>query len=210
MIGFDYTLDRIANIDGNGFIEESGINMVEWHPYTISQYFCDYNGQYAWIKVDELDETIPIVETDAMPKASQANSKVYYCYTGENVEKTGSNGQTYVVFEKDAIYRRVTVFYYIDIDYNRTYVYDEENGFLQVNSGMPITTFKPEVVYSNFEKVEGYTDESILGIVDIKSDIDAYIDRNPDFSSAFERHNILSEINTFLDLEHYKNNFFKL
>jgi hypothetical protein len=135
---------------------------------------------------------------------------VYYCYTGENVEKTGSNGQTYVVFEKDAIYRRVSVFYYIDIDYNRTYVYDEENGFLQVNSGMPITTFKPEVAYSNFEKVEGYTDESILGIVDIKSNIDAYIDRNPDFSSAFERHNILSEINTFLDLEHYKNNFFKL
>ena len=63
---------------------------------------------------------------------------------------------------------------------------------------------------SEFQDVNGFLDESVLGIQDIKMDVDAYIDRNKNNTASFERHNILGEVNTFDDLSNYRNNYFNL
>ena len=53
-----------------------------------------------------------------------------------------------------------------------------------------------------------FKDENLMGIEDIKKEININIERG--VSSAFERLHIMSEVKSFNDLLNYKNNYFKL
>ena len=97
-------------------------------------------------------------------------------------------------------------------------MYDETQGFYELENGRARVEYDTDSIFNTRDRDEyydyttpyPYADESILGITDMKAEVDANIERNPNGVSAFERHNILSEVNTFADLENYKNNFFKL
>ena len=70
--------------------------------------------------------------------------------------------------------------------------------------------FNSNQLLSEFQDVNGVSDESELGIQDITMDVDAYIERNNNNTASCERHNILGEVNTFDDLANYRNNYFNL
>lgn len=212
LIGFEYSIDRIINTNDDSSVKNTGIDFIEWHPYTISQYLGNYDGQYSWLEVNDTDDisSFARIDTDTMPKITQASVNVIYHYTGDTVTKKTTGGQDVYLFRKDHYYRKISLFYYIKIDYDKSFIYNGDEGFIELENGMAAVHYEPHMIYSTFQEIDGYVDESILGVTDIKAEVDGYIDRNPNGVSSFERHHILSEVNTFADLENYKNNFFKL
>lgn len=120
---------------------------------------------------------------------------------GKVIEGTGVK---YVdTFDMEMSIYRTTVdgvenkeFIYVDIDYN-TVKHKAEVSFTAEMA-------KKDTMYD----VEIFKKESNLGIQNIRYDLDGKIERGK--YAAFERHNILGEINTFEDLKNYRNNYFKL
>ena len=132
---------------------------------------------------------------------------------GKTVTKNviNENGkETVKVFETDKYYIKTSLFRYINIDYDKSYRYDNESGFSEIGKKMAVMRYNSNQLLSEFQDVNGFLDESVLGIQDIKMDVDAYIDRNKNNTASFERHNILGEVNTFDDLSNYRNNYFNL
>ena len=216
MIVFDYTVDKILETtnDGEVYDERSGVNFIEGHKYNTDDYFCNYDGQNCWLEVNVADyPNTAIVEIFEMPKLSQVSYNIIYHYMGKTVTKNviNENGkETVNVFETNKYYIKTSLFRYINIDYDKSYRYDNESGFSEIGKKMAVMRYNSNQLLSEFQDVNGFLDESVLGIQDIKMDVDAYIDRNKNNTASFERHNILGEVNTFDDLSNYRNNYFNL
>jgi hypothetical protein len=99
-------------------------------------------------------------------------------------------------------------FDYIDIDYTKTYVKDGDKFTTDYDVKSQITYPISRESNDPSQNIPVFSDESLLGISSFNVDVDVQIDRGG--ASAFERHHILSEINTFEDLLNYKNNMFNL
>lgn len=108
------------------------------------------------------------------------------------------------------MYTACPEFAYIDIDYETTYHWsDEIGGFLADNAVLSRMSYLGDYVKKDsFQNVDYFFDEGLAGVSDVKPNINGYIERGK--YAAFERHNILGEVNTFQDLLNYKNNLFKL
>ena len=216
MMVFDYTVDKILETtnDGEVYDERSGVNFIEGHKYNTDDYFCNYDGQNCWLEVNVADyPNTAIVEIFEMPKLSQVSYNIIYHYMGKTVTKNviNENGkETVKVFETNKYYIKTSLFRYINIDYDKSYRYDNESGFSEIGKKMAVMRYNSNQLLSEFQDVNGFLDESVLGIQDIKMDVDAYIDRNKNNTASFERHNILGEVNTFDDLSNYRNNYFNL
>ena len=103
----------------------------------------------------------------------------------------------------------------IDFSTNTTIIYSNDLDYAPIK-----TIFSKAISYSNqlFSKNENnntfnivnspiYKEEYKLGIsTPIKKDVNVYIDRG--INAAFERHLIFGEINTYQDMENYKNDYF--
>ena len=94
------------------------------------------------------------------------------------------------VFEANKYYMKTSLFRYINIDYNTSYKYDEVSGFSEIGKKMAVMRFNSNQLLSEFQDVNGVSDESELGIQDITMDVDAYIERNNNNTASCERHNI--------------------
>lgn len=216
MIVFDYTIDKILETtnDGKVYDDKSGVNFIEGHKYKIDDCFCNYDGQNCWLEVNLTDyPNIPIVDVLEMPKLSQVSYNIIYHYIGNTVTKNAitENGEVVVnVFETNKYYMKTSLFRYINIDYNESYKYDEVSGFSEIGKKMAVMYFNSNQLTSEFQDVNGFSDESSLGIQDITMDVDAYIDRDNNNTASCERHSILGEVNTFDDLTNYRNNYFNL
>lgn len=216
MMVFDYTIDKILETtnDGKVYDDKSGVNFIEGHKYKIDDCFCKYDGQNCWIEVNLTDHpNIPIVDVLEMPKLSQVSYNIIYHYIGNTVTKsaiTGNGEVTVNVFETNKYYMKTSLFRYINIDYNKSYKYDEVSGFSEIGKKLAVMYFNSNQLVSEFQDVNGFSDESSLGIQDITMNVDAYIDRNNNNTASCERHSILGEVNTFDDLTNYRNNYFNL
>lgn len=104
---------------------------------------------------------------------------------------------------------RTRVFKYIDIKYNDVSSLNEneslENGIESIILSNVKYKNKEKIEYNNFPIIKN---ESTIGMEDVTKDINIYVERGA--SALFERMNILSEINTFQDLNNYRNNMFEL
>ena len=212
LITFDYTIDKIMNVNGDtkAYETASGVNFKESHKYSNDEYICNYEGMYCWIEVTDTETTeYPIVNISAMPDITLCSASIVYHYLGDTISRK-TDTTTVSVFVQGHYYRKTSVFNYVNIDFERTYQYTKESGVTVVGNNVAQVDYKNNQLYGEFQNVEGFADDSIIGIQDFTKDIDAYIDRNGNASASFERHNILSEVNTFQDLENYKNNYFNL
>ena len=214
VIIFDYAIDKLLEVTDEGKIydNKSGVNFIECHKYNVDECFCNYDGNHCWLEVNLYDHpNTSVVDISEIPKLSQASSNVIYHYTGETIRKNTVDGKdTINVYEKGKYYIKTSLFNYINIDYDKAYKYDENNGFSEIGRGTAVTYFNSNQLISEFQDVNGFFDESALGIQDITTDVDAYIDRSNNNTASLERLNILGEINTFADLVNYKNNYFNL
>ena len=104
-----------------------------------------------------------------------------------------------------------------------TYFYiptGDTQGDTNMNEDLVKENRKPKFATVNYiAKKEKYSDEDLakinsfikispIGTQNIKTNIDANIDRGS--SALFERLNILGEVKSMRDLENYKNNFFDI
>lgn len=113
-------------------------------------------------------------------------------YIKESIHKTETEDSVIFDYEIDTI------------KYVETWTKDY-NGVYRFESNLANYTTNIENIYKNPVFIR---DESMIGVHDMKENIDAEIDRGR--SAAFERHTILGEVNTMQDLENYRNNYFGL
>lgn len=103
----------------------------------------------------------------------------------------------------------------VDFESNYNIVYNEDLDFAPIKTIFSTATSSVNELFSknyindtyNVINAPLYKEEYMLGIsTPIKRDINVYIDRG--INAAFERHLILSEINTYQDMQNYKNDYF--
>lgn len=116
----------------------------------------------------------------------------------ENVEIDGKGGLT---------------FKYIDIKFNQSEIVMESNKDITFLSDNPLyanVVVDKDMIKSSdtFNYAPIYKDESLLGVLNVNSDINIEMSRG--ISAAFERHQILGEIKTFQDLQNFRNNYFEI
>lgn len=100
-------------------------------------------------------------------------------------------------------------FYYVEIG-NSLVMTSGKNDMVvgrTINPSVAEITHK-QVVSDVFYDVPIFKNESILSVENMKNNINSNIDRG--ISASFEKHNALGEICTFSDLEHYRNDYFKI
>jgi hypothetical protein len=214
MVVFDYFIDKSMDSyqkDNIEYDDYTGVRYTESYLYTIDTMYCNYSGQYCWLEVSPVDNA---PELDAVPDPSTVEYGFTFKYVGGSVspQDYGYSGEHsgIMVFRTNAYYRKESCFNFVNIDKDNTYVYTIESGVTHNSDNYAHCEYYGNMLADTFTDIPGYIDESIGGITDIDEDIDVNIQRNPRGIAAFERHYILSEINTFQDLLHYKNNFFKL
>ena len=211
VIEFDYTIDRI--IDTNGTIDPlSGVHFVEQHPYSIDEFFCNYDGQYCWyeIKNPTAEEISSATTVRELPRWADAKFGDIYCYIGNTMAYSATTGELVSAYTSGTYYKRMSKFYYMNIDYNKSMTYRTDSGYSYDGDKLVAVDYHTNQLYNEMQNIVGYRDESALGFSDTDKDIDGRINRNENNTAAFERHNLLCEVNTFADLENYKNNYFKL
>lgn len=126
------------------------------------------------------------------------------CYNGV---KYTDEYMASVISEYRTIYDNETNYEFIDINYASNIEENEENGLNVITSEIDL----PDGSECNddFITSECINENDIVGIIDEAFDFsDLYVDRGR--YAAFERHNILGEVNTMDDLEKYRNDFFNL
>lgn len=71
-----------------------------------------------------------------------------------------------------------------------------------------ITYTEEQVINDMFFNVGTYKEDALIGVHNLKNNINAKVERGK--ASSFEKHNALGEICTMQDLEHYRNDFFRI
>lgn len=103
----------------------------------------------------------------------------------------------------------------VDFDSNYSIIYNEDLDFAPIKTIFSNAISDVNSLFSknyindthNIINIPLYKEEYLMGIsTPIKRDVNVYIDRG--INAAFERHLILSEINTFQDMENYRNDYF--
>ena len=93
--------------------------------------------------------------------------------------------------------------YKIALSVHRYFEMDNINSSMYSN-----IDYVPTREEDNFINTSIFKEEALEEIDDIIKDIDVNIERST--AAAYERHSILGEVNTFEDLQNYRNNFFNL
>ena len=192
-VQFDYYHGAGIN-DGGSRIENTGIHHVETYPMSLDDYYCNYSGEsnvatYSWAEYDGTDSS---EEVDSLGICTKDDLG--------RIVRFKDDGKLYIC---------QAVFKYASIDYSRTCSFSEESGITYDNGVISYTDYSHEQVETdNFRGMQAFHDNGMNGIVGINEDIDVNIKRGT--SSALERHNILSEVNTLDDLVNYRNNYFSL
>lgn len=102
-------------------------------------------------------------------------------------------------------------FEYVDIDfgYASSIIENEKLDNGQESVILSDIQYRVEdIIRDKLNEFNIIKNEATIGLEDVSKNIDGYVDRGA--SAAFERMNILSEINTFQDLNNYRNNLFEL
>lgn len=193
----------------------TGLICKEVFNATFKEYLCLASGEE-----DKFDRVMLIdvsegenfdendVSAECLTEANMTDFNIESNY-GRICKFTGEDTENFI---KNNLYLCVGVFRYIDIDYDNPIevisnddLYTLSNEMISKNEITYNTeTMKTDVRPNTF----GFKDDSLIGVQNMKEDIDVYIERGT--SSALETHQILSEVNTFDDLENYRNDFFKL
>lgn len=192
---FEYYMDAIlegekCNIVKGDEDNPSGIRYVEQCGFMKEKFYADMD-----VKCNFPKKCISFVpeDSDSLPKfkdygdVSGKESGFEFKYTGTDDDENGlENGKFYrIVYE---------------IDYIKIY---RDGEIANVSYDMAIT------VKDHYQEgIPFYKDESLIKIHDVNKNINVDIKRGT--SSAFERHNILGEVNTMQDLENYRNGFFNI
>lgn len=210
VICFKYSIGN--KLDENLDIIKYGVKYVEYRKFSIDYFYCNYEGYYAWKKLTNeeilnLDDE-EVIEISTMPQISKKNYGKIYKYIGEDVMLENTN-ESIVKYKKNTYYTCTSIFKYVNINYDET-LFLTDDSFIANNSNIANCTYIASETDVKLRNVPLFYDESEIGIIDKQENVDVSIDRGTNNTSSFERHNILSEINTFDDLENYRNNFFKL
>ena len=137
--------------------------------------------------------------------SSSGGVKYEETYQFENIRKVLENDTIYLV--SDITYK------YIDVKYDdvKVTVYSEDfNLYRDTNIGN-VTEFNVADVWTREGAINTplFKEEYLMGAA-IDSDIDLDIEIDRGNAAAFERHLILTECNTYSDIENYRNNLFNL
>lgn len=143
-----------------------------------------------------------IVEADEEKSIREGSgitfSEVYACK--KDTLKANYNGKKDIIFT------------YLSVDYDKTYKYNSDDNKMEemefVRSEYSYT--KGEEYVETFMNADIFFNEAMLGIIDSQNSINVDIERNGADTSSYESHSILSEVNTFEDLQNYRNNFFNI
>lgn len=91
----------------------------------------------------------------------------------------------------------------LNVDGNMDMEKSGNNGLLST-----VTIREAQIKSDDFADVKTCKDDSTLGLQDATKEIDATIERGG--SASFEKHNALGEVFSLQDLEHYRNDYFKI
>jgi hypothetical protein len=194
LIEFNYVIDKKVDDDGNS-IEGTGIIYKEIYQYFISEYLCpcsDVYTEFRWVEYDdEVDDSTLYSNGVVLETPSKSINGKIAAYGGK-------------------YYQCQAVFNYVNIIYTNTYSFDADNSeFVTDNGVVAYIEYSDEQANDDdFQDVYSFFDETRIGIANITNDISVNVTRSE--SAAFERHNILGEVNTFSDLENYRNGLFSL
>lgn len=111
------------------------------------------------------------------------------------------------------------ILYFDKIDFDSKYItiYDQSLDFAPKKAILSDIEYTSDELFINNEINDSYNiinsklfkEEFKLGITfPLKSEVNVYVDRG--INAAFEKHLILGEINTYQDMENYRNNYFNL
>ena len=173
-------------------IERSGIKYEDTFPFIITNMNINYypesgNPEMVEVIFEGDENTIHIEET-----------------IGKNKENIGK----YFRKEDGKVYRLLYKYPFISIAYE-----DSLNGNIEKN-GKNVILSKMTIYDENSKKEQEninlpfLPNSNLIGVEDLYDNIMVEVDRGS--SSAFERINILTEVNSIEDLENYRNNFFKI
>lgn len=212
-VKFNYRIGAIMSNsneeDTFNIIEDSGVKYSE--SYTFNRYSGFYNYKVSdsiLIKYGTIHE-LQLIDYEL----GLSDDIDVIPMWAENQKKEENIGCTYQVFEDGYIVVKqlMSKYNYINIDYDSKKV-EIENEYID---GKKENVLLSEIEYGgititddNFIYSDIYKNPLTIGLEEKKEDIDINIERGK--SSLFERFHILSEVNTFQDLETYRNNLFKL
>lgn len=191
-----------------------GIKHTEMYKYDIKELSAPVKGacaEYIWTVVHDTD-VIPDMIVSAMTEATSDLYKKVYKYEGDDdFEFTVFDNETQerVPLTAGMTYICYPLFQYIDVDYSMTYTYDSEFGYLSDDGVVSHIEYDGILVENDaFQETPIFTTDYLMGFCDVKEKLNINVERGT--SSATERHMALSEVNTYQDLEEYKNDMFKL
>lgn len=202
-IKFEY-YDGVQIDDNGDIIPSTGVFHSEVYHFTRDAYLCpvsDANAPYEWMEVEDYPESgITDATVSTMPDPIKGYYNKLYRFVGDSTKE----------FKYNSVYICYPEFLFFNIDYENTYIFNEEQSAFTQNTGRvsSITYYGEQVKDDDFQVVSAFTSDCMIGVGDVDTEINANIERG--IVAAYERHHILSEINTFQDLENYKNNYFKL
>lgn len=149
-------------------------------------------NQLGWVVVDEDDVDVDIEDLPSKPDDDKL--------------KVSDIGTMYKepYGDEERIVKLLLKLYYLNIDYEsrKTNI----NGIDMLLSNLSYGA--DGICMDNFIYGKIVKEELSMGVEDMRKSIDLNIERG--ISAAFERHHILTEVNTFQDLENYRNDFFNL
>lgn len=183
-IKFTYRIGAI--VDGNSVLENSGIKYEDVYPCSVVTesfaFIPDGNGNIEYSLIDVEYEDGLNVEDAEYSNTENKKENIGKIYKIGDV----NNGYKY--------YQLGIKIKYVKIDYSNNISSVSYGGkMISDDNFFNINIIKPS-----------YLDE----IEDCTKSVNVTLERG--ISAAFERHHILSEVNTFQDLENYRNNYFKL
>lgn len=172
------------------------------------------NYGYGWVTSDMISGNTPDFMVEEMPYPSKDNYDKMFMYTSGGTEYQyyayDMDTEKYVGFVSGMTYTCYPFVSYIDIDYGTSYEMDFENSRLLIDES-PMSHLYIFTKHDDNMQIDGLTifhNSEEDSIFDVDSNIDARVSRGE--YAAFERHNTLGEVNTFEDLEQFRNGMYGL
>lgn len=189
-----------------------GVEYTETYDYTINYGYYNFIPNHKELESDDDLEWVEVTGNTwvintgiTVDEFSQLTAYRNYSNIGQ-VAKISEKNDNDETIEK--LYRLLRKIQYVDIDYSSKKVTFNTRG-MSAQTLMSNATYGGELINDDkFISENIVKPEYLMGIEDWVDDVDIEIERGT--SAAFERHNILTEVNTMEDLVNYRNNFFKL
>lgn len=203
-ITFKYRIGVRATMN-NGeitFEEGSGIEYIETYDYE------NVIGYYNYHPLLEVNKEKNIGWTEVTGDTWDISNTIEMAEDLNKYAIIDNFGQVWKAKNTNKLYRLLRKIQYVDIDYSSKKVTFNTRG-MSAQTLMSNATYGGELINDDkFISENIVKPEYLMGVEDWVDDVDIEIERGT--SAAFERHNILTEVNTMEDLVNYRNNFFKL